>query len=580
MRRTTLFLASFTVLFLYLTLWTWGKLNISPKTETHLRLTLDDRVGSLDPATAFSDDSLLVISQVLEPLYQYHYLKRPYEIQPLIADGLPVITNGGLQVKIKIKKHVYFHKHEAWGDTKRELVAEDFVNQIKRIALKNSKSPGYGLFSGLIKGFTEYDSKVGSQWQKIFANTLEGFIADGRYSLKITLNRKEPNLIYYLALNFLSPMPAELITFYDNNFDNHIIGTGPYFIRQTGSNFIDLEKNSNYRTDYYPTVGDRYANLKKLLASGQEKIPFVDKVRFYHTKDESERWEMFFNQDVDLMTVPKSFLPNLFNKDRDVSDILKRKDVVLKHFPTLANRWLAFNMTDPILGKNLHLRKSIAHGIDYQKYIEIISQNTNLRSNSILVPGISGYSPAKEFRYEYSPTLAKEYLKKAGYDPRSKRPFIKYSTRSNQMVSQLEANFIKEQLEKIGFNVEIEILSFAEFLKKGRAGELMFFTDNWLFDYPEAENILQLLASYNSPGINKSGYSNPEVDFLYTKLKQELNLERREIISHQIEQIVFQDLPWIPLMFESSYVVHYPKIKNYRKSSIIRNYIKYLKVEN
>ena len=107
----------------------------------------------------------------------------------------------------------------------------------------------------------------------------------------------------------------------------------------------------------------------------------------------------------------------------------------------------------------------------------------------------------------------------------------------------------------------------------------MFFTDNWLFDYPDGENILQLLVSTNFPGVNKSGYSNPKVDALYTTLKETSNVDVKDKIFHEMEEIVFQDLPWIPMMYESSFVVQYPELKNFRKSSMIRNYVKYLKIE-
>jgi ABC-type transport system substrate-binding protein len=344
--------------------------------------------------------------------------------------------------------------------------------------------------------------------------------------------------------------------------------------------YIEMEKFREYRDDFYPTSGDRYANVQKLLDSSKEKIPFIDRLRFYVTGDENRRWEKFFNREIDLLTVPKTLLPRLYDKNGDLNPEIKKTGVELKHFPTLANRWLAFNMRDPLVGKNKNLRRAIAYAIDYEKYVQVLSQNTNLRANSILVPGISGYLPAKQFRFKYDPVRAKEFLRQAGFTNPSQMPTIVYSTRGNQGVNLLEADFIKEHLEAIGLKVQIQILSFSEFLKKGRAGELMFFTDNWLFDYPDGENILQLLVSTNFPGINKSGYSNQKIDKLYLKLKDTNNPDERDQIIHEMEEIVFEDLPWIPMMYESSFVLQYPDIKNFRKSSIIRNYVKYLKIEN
>jgi peptide/nickel transport system substrate-binding protein len=315
------------------------------------------------------------------------------------------------------------------------------------------------------------------------------------------------------------------------------------------------------------------------LDSSKELIPFIDEVRFYVTSQEAERWEMFLKREIDLLTVPKTFIPRLYNQQGELSDEFKDHDIKLKHFPILANRWLAFNMKHPLIGKNDFLRRAIAYSIDYSKYVQILSQNTNLRANSILVPGISGYLPAKDFRFKYDPALAKEYLKMAGFDRPGKMPTIIYSTRGNQSIHLVEAEFIKKHLQEIGLKVEVEVLGFPDFLRKGRAGELMFFTDNWLFDYPDGENILQLLVSKNFPGINKSAYSNLQIDELYDKLKQTTNLDQRDKLIQQMEEIVFSDLPWIPMMYESSFVLQYPEIKNFRKSSIIRNYVKYLKLE-
>lgn len=580
MKKSTIAFAIVFAGLIGLTYWSFKQLKLHPLSPTSIRLSLDNLVESLDPSKSYSDDSLVLSAQVLEPLYQYHYLKRPYEIQPLLAEGLPLIEEKGRKLTIKIKKNVFYHRHDAFKSGSRELNAEDFITQFKRLAMESMKSPGRGIFADLIEGFDDYGKLINEDWRKIHKTKIKGLEAIDKYTLVIHLKKAEPNFIYYLALNFASPVPWELVDHMKNDLNQTMVGTGPYVYLGFNGQYFEMRKNENYRLDYYPTVGDRYANVQKLLDSSKERIPFIDNVRFFVTSQESERWEKFLKHEIDLLSVPKTFISKLYDANGELSPELKEDDIKLKHFPILANRWLAFNMKDPLLGKNTHLRRAIAYAIDYTKYIQVISQNTNLRANSILVPGILGYLPTKDFRFKFDRNLAKEYLKLAGFDSPEKMPTIIYSTRGNQGINLVEADFIKESLEAVGLKVKTQILTFSEFLQKGRAGELMFFTDNWLFDYPDGENILQLLVSTNFPGINKSGYSNKRIDALYAELKETTNIDHRDKIFHEMEEIVFDDLPWIPMMYESSFVLQYPEIKNFRKSSIIRNYVKYLKIED
>ncbi len=578
MMKRTAILAIIVTALLGGTFWMWKQLKMQPMAPTTIRLSLDNEVESLDPAKAYSDDSLVVSSQVLEPLYQYHYLKRPFEVQPLLAEALPQLEEKGTILTIRLKKGIYYHSHPSFSGAKREVKAEDFVIQFKRLGMESLKSPGRSLFAGLVRGFSEYGQKINEDWTKLLSEKIEGVEATDDHTLVIRLTRSEPNMIYYLAMNFIVPIPWEIVSYYENKLDEVLIGTGPYIYSGYNEQFLEMQKNPDYREDYYPTSGDRFANVTNLLDSSRQRIPFIDTVRFYVDKEE-ERWERFLNNEIDLLTVPKAFIPRLYDEEGELSEDLKSMNVKLGHFPMLTSRWFGFNMRDPLLGKNRNLRFAIAHAIDYTRYLQIISQNTNLRANSILVPGIAGYRPARDFRFQYDPETAKKYLSEAGFKNISEIPEITYSTRGNEGIALLEADFVKESLENIGLKVKIDKILFTDFLKRGRAGELQFFTDAWIFDFPDGENIMQLLVSSNSPGINKSGYSNPEVDKLYVKLKEQTHVESRERTLQAMEELVFDDLPWIPLMYESSFVLQHPKIKNFRKSSLIRNYVKYLKIE-
>ena len=96
---------------------------------------------------------------MLEPLYQYHYLKRLYEIQPLVAASLPIISENGKLITVQIKKGVKFHIHPSLK-AGRELNAHDFVVQFKRLSMESLKSPGRSLFLDVIEGFDSYGKEI------------------------------------------------------------------------------------------------------------------------------------------------------------------------------------------------------------------------------------------------------------------------------------------------------------------------------------------------------------------------------------------------------------------------------------
>jgi len=364
MKKRSLLFSILILGFVSLGYFGWTQLKFSSVSPSLLSLSLDNAFDSLDPAKSYSDDSLIISAQVLEPLYQYHYLKRPYEIQPLVAEALPLFEQKGTVLRIKLKKNIYFHDHPVFKGKSRYLKAEDFVNQFKRLAMQTLKSPGKSLFSGLILGFDDYGKKINEDWKKISSTPLEGVVAEDDLTLLVKMSRPEPNMLYYLALNFAVPVPLEILEFQENNLDKILIGTGPYEYSGFISNYFGMKKFSKYRQDFYPTSGDRYANVEKLLDSSKEKIPFIDEVRFYVTSQEEERWAMFLKRDIDLLTVPKTFIPKLYDVNGELSSELSSKEIKLKHFPILANRWLSFNMKHPVVGKNDFLRRAIAYAID------------------------------------------------------------------------------------------------------------------------------------------------------------------------------------------------------------------------
>ena len=128
----------------------------------------------------------------------------------------------------------------------------------------------------------------------------------------------------------------------------------------------------------------------------------------------------------------------------------------------------------------------------------------------------------------------------AGFDGGVGLDPITYSTRGTSQGQMDEANFLKEQLAKIGIKLEVEVLEFSEFLKQGRANKLQFWTDSWIYDYPDAENYLSLFYSKNfcPNGPNYTHFRNQEFDNLYEESLSELNDSIRALNYQRMDQII------------------------------------------
>jgi len=565
------------ILFLFVILLSCQKKNQS-KSNT-LNYALSDEVRTLDPAKSYDAISAKIIYQVLEPLYQYHYHKRPYTLVPLVADGMPTIKNSGKTYIIKIKKNISYHPHVVFGNRTRYLKAQDFITQIKRLAFIKTGSNGWWLFDGKIKGINKF-RKNAKTVEDIKSQTIEGLTALDDHTLRIDLNSPYPQMLFALAMSFTSPMPIEIVEKYNNRLNDVLIGTGPYVLKKwLRMSSLILEKNPSYNHDVYPSEGDRYAHANSLLKDADRKLPFIDKINFKIIKEGQTQWFNFLSGKIDVLTLPKDKYELAVEAGR-LKDEIKKKNIKLQISPTLTYWWLSFSMEDPLLGKNIFLRKAIAHAFDTEKFITRFTNNIGQKANSIFPPGTPGYNPSRKLPYEYNLKKAKEYLIKAGYPGGKGLPEFNFDVRGIATLNRQQGEFLTQQMSLIGLKINFVTNTFPEFLRKSEQRKLQFWQDGWSMDYPDAENTLQLLTKKShSPGPNSTMYHNPKFEELYSKLKYLKNGEEKYKIMEQMEDIIFKDIPWVMQYYTRSYILFYDHVSNFRNSDIINNHFKYLRIK-
>ena len=382
-------------------------------------------------------------------------------------------------------------------------------------------------------------------------------------------------------MSFVSPIPMEVVEAESNLIDYHTVGTGPFFLDKADfKKEIILSKFNFYHESLYPTEGDRFANGRGLLKDAGEKIPFLNSVVFTVVKSNASRWEQFSKNKLDLIVLPQEFFSQVFDDVGNLKEDIKSKNIRLQTVPTLTYWWMAFNMHDPLLGKNLNLRKAIAHAINMDKYIQLFTNNTGQRANSFLLPGIVGYDPSMTLPYNYDLKKARDLLAKAGFPDGKNLPEIIYDTREESSLNYDQAAFFQQELAKIGIKLKIVKNNFQTFLDKARTGHLQFFQDGWTLDYPDAENIFQLLISSNfPPGPNASFYTNKKIDQMYEQLSKMPDGNDKKVLINKMEKQIADDIPWIMQYYSRNFILYHDAVKNFRPSDLIWSFPKYIRVK-
>ncbi len=447
---------------LFLTACDDSQLN-NPYAETEdsqsiLYSAFSEQPKHLDPVIAYSEDEYRFIAQIYEPPFQYNYLKRPYQLEPLTATKLPEIDYIDAQGKklptdadekqiaftdytIHLKKGIYYQPHPALAKDKeghylyhhltaaavqkietltdfpqtgtRELTSYDYVYQIKRMAHPKNQSPIAEIMKQYIVGFNEFSQKIAQQPKAAISNIdLQGVSTLNRYQYRIRIKGKYPQFKFWLAMYFFAPMPWETTVFYqqagleDKNItlDWFPLGTGGYLLAENNPNKrMVLQKNPNFHLETYPSEGEPADKSKGLLKDAGKRLPFIDKEIYILEKETIPYWNKFLQGYYDASGIAS----DSFDQAVQISGIgnamltpaMQKKGIKLETSVATSIHYMGFNMLDSIVGGNSEsarkLRLAISIAMDYEEYISIFMNGRAIAAQGMLPPGIYGFADDK-----------------------------------------------------------------------------------------------------------------------------------------------------------------------------------------
>ncbi|MCO6429197.1 MAG: ABC transporter substrate-binding protein [Nitrosomonas communis] len=634
-----------------------------------------ERPKHLDPVQSYSSNEILFTAQIYQPPLQYHYLKRPFMLIPQTVNKMPIVqyfdeNNNLLPMEsevasiaysvyeISIKQGIYYQPHPAFAQDDqgkflyqdltpgnlrdifkladfsqtgtRELLAEDYIHQIKRLAHPKLHSPILGLMADYIVGLREYAEtlrKATAVAPKDAYLDLRNFPLEGvelvdAYTYRIKIKGKYPQFIYWLAMPFFSPVPWEADRFYAQpglakkniTLDWYPVGTGPYMLTENDPNRVMvLERNPNFQGEFYPAEGMPDDEEKGLLEDADKPLPFIDKIIFSREKESIPRWNKFLQGYYDASGISSDSFDQAVQLsgqgEATVTEAMTAQGIRLETAVAPSTYYIGFNMLDPVVGGRTEqeknsarkLRQAISIAVDYEEYVSIFANGRGIPAQGPIPPEITGYREGEEginpIVYTWqdgkaqrrSLREAKALLAEAGYpngrDARTGTPLVLYfdvTARGADDKSLLD--WMRKQFKKINIQLVVRSTDYNRFQDKIRKGNAQIFEWGWNADYPDPENFLFLLYGPqrkvgNNSGNNAANYNNAEYNQLFEQMeKMENSAERQQIIDRMVE-ILRQDAPWLWGYHPKDYTLYHAWYKNVKSNKLSYNTVKYLRID-
>jgi oligopeptide transport system substrate-binding protein len=632
-----------------------------------------ERPKHLDPVQSYSEDEITFTAQIYEPPLQYHYLKRPYQVIPATAEAVPQpeffdargqrlgadADPAGIAYsvyEIRLRPGIRYQPHPAFardGEGRyryhdlspkeladihslqdfpladsRELTAEDYVYEIKRLAHPRLHTPILGLMSEYIVGLSELSAQLQAYnkglpeaqrngWIDLRQFPLAGVEVVDRYTYRIKVKGKYPQFVYWLTMPFFAAMPWEADRFHSQpgmaernlTLDWYPIGTGPYMLTENNPNArMVLTRNPNFRGEAYPCEGEAMDRDAGLLADCGKTMPFVDKVVFTREKEQIPYWNKFLQGYYDASGIASDNFDQAVQVggqgDVALTDEMRAQGIKLQTSVSTSTFYMGFNWLDSVVGgdgeRARKLRQAVSIAIDQEEFVSIFLNGRGIVAQSPLPPGIFGYRDGRagmndavydwiDGRPERKPVAAaRKLMDEAGYpggrDARTGEPLVlNLDTTATGVGAKSRMDWLVKQFQKIDVQLVVRNTDYNRFQEKVRKGAAQLFYFGWNADYPDPENFFFLLygpqGKVRSQGENAANYADAEFDALFEKMRAMDNSPARQEIIDRMQKVLRRDAPWVFGYHPKDYTLHHAWLSNRKPSKVGNNTLKYQRVD-
>ena len=475
-------------------------------------------ISTIDPADAYSIFSGLLLYNLSDRLYTYK--SGTNELEPQLAIAAPKVSADGLTYTIPLRQGVVFHDGDRFD-------AKAMAFSLKRF-VENGGAPAF-LLSDLVKSAEP----------------------TGAYELTIKLKKPFaafPSLLAFSGVCAVSPKAYELKkgAFKSEGF----VGTGPYKLAKYGTDTLQLEafdrywgtqpKNQGIDIQFFSTP----ANLFNAFRSGSVDVAFqslaLDQIRSLQKQAKTGAWQVV---------------------EQSGSGI----------------EYLTLNLKSPPLDQ-LEVRQAIAAVLDRPLLQERVFQGQIEPLYSLIPNTLPVQEPVFQQQYgDRNVARAIELLTKAGFSE-TKPLKLEFWYRSNLANDQLAAVTLKAIVQKkLGKLMQFEVKgidSTTAYQNLDKGAYPMFLLD-WNPDFNDPDNYIQPFLECakgskdkgcedGSSFLQGSFYYSDRANQLIDQSRKELNPATRKQLFSELQNLLAQEVPFIPLWQGKDYLFVQNKIQGAR----------------
>lgn len=463
---------------------------------------------TLDPADSYELAGLNIIYNVGESLYTYQL--GTTELKPLLATEMPKISDDGLVYTIPLRQGVTFHDGTPFNAEAMKFSLERFI--------ANDGKPSF-----------------------LLADTVESMEATQEYELTITLSKPFAAFPALLAFPGTCAVSPQAYTIGQGEFKpNEIVATGPYTLNNFSSDSLSL----NVFEDYW----------------GQKPENEGVDIQIY-TGNSANLFNSFRTNTIDVAY--QTFAPEQITSLLEESSAGKWQDIAGNG--TVVS-YMVLNRNQKPLDQ-IEVRQAIAALMNRNLIIERVLQGQAEPVYSLIPNVFQVYEPVfQEYYGDADVSKAKELLTQAGFSADNPAVVeIWYPSASNTRAS-VAATLQAFAQQELGGMIQFEpnaVESATAFSNLGKGIYASFLAD-WYPDFLDPDNYIQpfldCTQGSKAEGCIEGGaqtqgsfFYDQTLNELIDRARKESDLDARQTIFAEIQKILAEEVPYIPLWQTKDY---------------------------